>query len=239
MSQDLRLRAGPRPRLPAPKSSAATLPVAAAAVPDAAGSGAAGTPCRAHWPANSGSPANAASVSLPAGTHRCNNVLAAASAETSTRSPSRRTCDAVVGDTGLDCSHPRRDTVYGPREPFTPARSSLGAELRTPLRGAFADASPPAHSPADPPVSLSLLPPELNPPRPFRRHAPLAAMLPWRTFAAMRILRHQLMAARRIYAAKVAPFLAAIDRRGMMGRQGGDSTKILPSRRRGLRGGER
>jgi hypothetical protein len=191
--QNLLLCAGPRAPLPAPNTSAVLPRHADALVPDSAGSGTAGTSCPAHWPANAHRRANAANASLPADRRRCNNALAAAAAETSTRSPSRCTCDAVVGDMGLACSHPRRDTVYGPRELGTPARSSLGAELRAPLRGAFAVSSPPTHSSAEPVVSLSP-PPELSPPCPAVRLR-LPPPRPWRTLAAMRLPRHQLKAA--------------------------------------------
>lgn len=180
----LRLRAGPRARLPSPNTSAAMPRRADALDLDTAGSGTAGIPCPAHWPARSGSHATAATASLPADRRHCNSALEDAAVETSTRNPSIRTCDAAVGDAGLDCSHPRRDTVHGPRELCTPARSSLGAELRTPLRGAFADSSLPTHSPAEPVVSLSPLASRVQPAMP-RSPPPAAMPLP----------RHQLMAA--------------------------------------------
>jgi hypothetical protein len=175
MFQDLLLRAGPRAPPPAAHTSAARPRHADALVPDSAGSDTAGTLCPAHWHANLGSRANAANASLPGDTHRCNTVPGDASAETSIRSPSKCTCDAALGDGGLDGSHPRRDTVYGPRELFTPARSSLGAELRTPLRGVFADSSPPTHLPAEPVVSL-WPPSRVEPATPLSPPAPLAAM---------------------------------------------------------------
>lgn len=210
MFPNLRLRAGPRARLPAPNTSAASPPLADALVPDSAGSGTAGTLYRAHWPANPGSPANAATASLPADSRRCNNVLAAAAAETSTRSPSRHIGDAGAGDAGLDRSQPRRDTAFGPRELFTPARSSLGAELLTPLRGAFADSSPPTHAPAEPVVSLSPSLPSSSRHAPLlacasRRHAPGAPSPPC-AFPAINSWRPGACGA-----AKVAPYLAASD----------------------------
>ena len=179
MFQDSRLRAGPRPPLPTPNTSAAMPRHADALVPDTAGSDAAGIPCPAHWPANSGSLATAAIASLPAGTHRCNNAPAPAAAETSTRNPSTGTSDAADADSDLDCSLPRRDTVDGPREFAAPARSSLGAERQL---HSEAPLQTPVHwlSTPDPAVNLSVLP-HLNRhaplrPCPSRRHAPLAAM---------------------------------------------------------------
>src|ERR1700683_117289 len=174
MFQDLRLRAGPRARLLPSNTSAAMPLVFAAAALDTAGSGNVGTLCPAHWPANHGSLAIAATVRLPSDRRRCNNALEAASAETSTRSPSKCICDAAVDDAGLDCSHPRRDTVYGPREPLLPLGqvSERSCYLHS---EALLLALSAGRSPAEPAFSLSRLPHGLSPNRPSRRHAPLAA----------------------------------------------------------------
>lgn len=142
--QDCSLRAGPRASLAASNTSAAPPWRADAASPGTAGSDRAGTPCRARSTANAHSIANAATASLPAGTHYCNTAPAAGSGGTSTRSPSEGNVGGAntASRDGTLGRHHSGPGTWG----LVPLGNSRDGLLSTPRRPI--DPSPPAH-PAD------------------------------------------------------------------------------------------
>ncbi len=148
---DFALGAGPRlaPPLPPLKSLPqlqAPQPRAAALVRDSADSARGDAPCPARWLDTVDWHSDTASAGPLAGKLGCNSGTAAATAGTVVHSLSK---DNVGGETdarALDRPGTRRDTEVGPREVCS-RRSSLGAELLSPLRDVFMGTSKcPQHS---------------------------------------------------------------------------------------------